>query len=440
MNTSEQNDSSEEIVIVASLYGDFGDVLKPFYEKGEPIEKDDIKRLLGSDVVYIDPRDNYYDSYAVGVYAANQRLLGFVWMNQAPSVRQWLEKNRKRYFPIHINRINTETCLIMAELPKAMTLERVYRSSSVDTEWAKGLPIVVTSIKQQGLEMGLFLLIDELESKTEWDDDIKMKIDNVMLYLESDLSDICYGECNDVYKLMRKSPVPEIRKYADWFVKRLANRGSKERTQYWLDKWLPVYMKEAYEENLMKIYKESGYTLERVEELLQDAPFDLFYLYKADKVKFVNKLFYSVLPQRVFYSLLTLLTVWERLRDENEYQNENRTSYENQDENKRVIDNKVLKKAVMKVKPFMWAASAYAVLYCVCRDKYGIPDNMSQFEREFSNTKTGYSCNEGSIGNTIRANSYMKLHIDKWEQNGAKERAIILKNRFIEEVNNIIQA
>ena len=435
MNTSEQNDSSEEIIIVASLYGDFGDVLKPLYEKGDPIEKDDIKRLLGSDVVYIDPRDNYYDSYAVGVYAASQRLLGFVWMNQAPSVRQWLEKNRKRYFPIHINRINTETCLIMAELPKAMTLERVYRSSSVDTEWAKGLPLVVTSIKQQGLEMGLFLLIDELESKTEWDDDIKMKIDNVMIYLESDLSDICYGECNDVYKLMRKSPVPEIRKYADWFVKRLANRGSKERTQYWLDKWLPVYMKEAYEENLMKIYKESGYTLERVEELLQDAPFDLFYLYKADKVKFVNKLFYSVLPQRVFYSLLTLLTVWEKLKGVQEVQD----VQEVEGDKERVIDNKVLKKAVMKVKPFMWAASAYAVLYCVCRDKYGIPDNMSQFEREFSNSKTGYSCKEGVISSTFRTNSYMKMHIDRWEQNGAKERAIILKNRFIEEVNNIIK-
>ena len=33
----------------------------------------------------------------------------------------------------------------------------------------------------------------------------------------------------------------------------------------------------------------------------------------------------------------------------------------------------------------------------------------------------------------------MKLHIDRWEKNGAKERALILKNKFIEEVNNIIQ-
>ena len=126
---------------------------------------------------------------------------------------------------------------------------------------------------------------------------------------------------------------------------------------------------------------------------------------------------------------------------ENDNENQNETSYQNQNQNykERVIDNKVLKKAVGKVKPFMWAASSYAVLYCVCRDKYGIPDNMSQFEREFSNSKTGYTCKEGVISSTFRTNSYMKLHIDRWERNGAKERALILKNKFIEEVNNIIQ-
>ena len=433
MKTFNQNDSSDEIVIVASLYGDFGDVLKPIYEIGKPIEKKDIKELLGNDVVYLCPRDNYFDRYAVGVYTANQKLLGFVWMNQAPSIRHWMEINNKRYVAIHINRINTKERLIMAALPEDMVLERIERSAGIDDKWAKDLPLVVTSIKQQGLELGLFRLKDELESKTEWDDDIKTMIDNVMQYLESDLSDNCYGDCNDVCKLMRKSPVKVIREKADWFVQKLASRGTTERTQWWIDKWLPLYMKEAYEENLMSIYKESGYTLERIEDLLNAAPFDLFYLYKSDRVKFVNKLYYSVLPQRIFYRLLTLLAVWEKLKGVQEVQ-------EVQTKKERVIDNKVLKKAVVKVQPFMWAASAYAVLYCVCRDKYGIPDNMSQFEREFSKSKTGYSCKEGSIGNTIRANSYMKMHIDRWEQNGAKERALILKNKFIEEVNNIVQA
>ena len=437
MNTIEQKDSAEEIVIVAGCYEGLSDVIKPLCDKGEPIEREEFVKLIGGEEVILSPRDNYYDRYAVGVYTANQRLLGYVWMNQAPSVRQWMEAGNKKYVVTRINRINTQTGLIMAELPKGMSLDRVFRSAGIDTQWAADLPFVVKSISQQGLELGLYLLKDKLESLTEWDEDIKTKIDNVMLYLESDLSDNCYGECNDVYKLMRKSPVLEIKEQADWFVKKLANRGSRDRKKWWIEKWLPKYMEEACEGNLMSIYKEGDYTLEKVEELLKSAPFDLFKLYKADKKLFVNKLYYSVLPKEMFYNLLTLLTVWEKLR------NENKTSYENQNQNEnykeRVIDNKVLKKAVGKVKPFMWAASSYAVLYCVCRDKYGIPDNMSQFEREFSNSKTGYTCKEGVISSTFRTNSYMKLHIDRWEQNGAKERALILKNKFIEEVNNIIQ-
>lgn len=322
MKTTGNNDSSEEIVIVASLYGDFGDVLKPFFEKGKTIGKDEIKALLGNDVVYLIPRDNYYDKYAVGVYAANQKLLGFIWMNQAPSIRNWMVNNNKRYVAVHISRINTEERLIMAELPEGMSLDRYYRSAGVDTQWAADLPLVVTSIKQQGLELGLFLLKDELESKTEWDDDIKTRIDNVMQYLDSDLSDSFYGECNDVYKLMRKSPVKKIKEQADCFVQKLASRGAKDRRQWWIEKWLPLYMKDAYEENLMSIFREGKYTLDKVEELLMAAPFDLFKLYKADKVKFVNKLYYSVLPQRVFYRLLTLLTVWEKMKGTEEVRTE----------------------------------------------------------------------------------------------------------------------
>ena len=76
----------------------------------------------------------------------------------------------------------------------------------------------------------------------------------------------------------------------------------------------------------------------------------------------------------------------------------------------------------------MWAASSYAVLFCVCRDKYGIPDNMSQFERDFQ-------CPEGLLSNTFRNNPYMRLPIDKWKENGAKERVL----RLAEAYENAVQ-
>ena len=54
----ENNLITEELVIVGSRYGALTDVLKPYYENGEPIEPEDIKKVLGSDVVYMQPVSN----------------------------------------------------------------------------------------------------------------------------------------------------------------------------------------------------------------------------------------------------------------------------------------------------------------------------------------------------------------------------------------------
>ena len=59
------------------------------------------------------------------------------------------------------------------------------------------------------------------------------------------------------------------------------------------------------------------------------------------------------------------------------------------------------------------------VIFCVCRDCFSYPDNMSQFEREFE-------CRENLLSSTIYHNRYMRLHIDKWKQSGAKDRVLTL--------------
>ena len=46
------------------------------------------------------------------------------------------------------------------------------------------------------------------------------------------------------------------------------------------------------------------------------------------------------------------------------------------------LTHEVLAKAVAAVQTYMWGASAYAVLFCECRDHRGYPNNKSQFERE----------------------------------------------------------
>lgn len=107
-------------------------------------------------------------------------------------------------------------------------------------------------------------------------------------------------------------------------------------------------------------------------------------------------------------------------------------------ENKQDIAPDVLSRAISEVQPFFWGISSYAVLFCVCRDCFNYPDNMSQFERELANlsylVNPKYLCSEGTISNTLKANPYMKLPVDKWEANGAKERALILRDAFVKAV------
>lgn len=78
---------------------------------------------------------------------------------------------------------------------------------------------------------------------------------------------------------------------------------------------------------------------------------------------------------------------------------------------------------VDNVREYFWSPGAIGFVFCVCRDCYDYPNNMSQFERDFG-------CPEGSLSNTFRNNTYMHLHIDKWAQNGAKDRVLRLVEAY----------
>ena len=87
----------------------------------------------------------------------------------------------------------------------------------------------------------------------------------------------------------------------------------------------------------------------------------------------------------------------------------------------------VLVACVSGVREYFWKESAMAVIFWVCRDRYCYADNMSQFERDFQ-------CQDGLLSNTFRNNPYMRLHVDKWKENGAKERVL----RLVEAYENAV--
>lgn len=85
------------------------------------------------------------------------------------------------------------------------------------------------------------------------------------------------------------------------------------------------------------------------------------------------------------------------------------------------------------VREYFWGDSALAVIFCTCRDCYGYADNMSQFERDFH-------CQEGLLSNTFRNNPYMRLHVDKWAQNGVKQRVLRLMDAYKDAVEKRLKA
>ena len=312
MNNEEAN--TDEIVIVGSRYGDLADVVTPFYEKGTPIEPEDIRKTLGCDEAVLMAVPNKHDAYAVGVFTLEEKRIGHVWMSQAPAVCRWLEQSKRDYVSVRIKRINTCCGLMIAEPVEALKLTPCDRGvEAFDETWAANLPEILCSINEQSLSLGLALLRDELAEANCWSERLQLRIDNLLTKLPVDLSARYYRDSINLYKAMKNSRIAEVRQYSDIVLNAFVSRGSKNQMEWWVNEWLPDFFTEAAEGDLLGIFEADGYTLERVEELLLKAPNHLYHLYKVNRERFVNHLYYSALPQTLYNRLLTLLAVREAM-------------------------------------------------------------------------------------------------------------------------------
>lgn len=96
----------------------------------------------------------------------------------------------------------------------------------------------------------------------------------------------------------------------------------------------------------------------------------------------------------------------------------------------------MLADAVAAVQQYMWGASAYAVLFCECRDHRSYPNNMAQFERDIDaiarKRHLTYGCNAGTLSDAFRHNPYLEKHVDNWPAIGVKTRSMHLLRKFQE--------
>ena len=89
-----------------------------------------------------------------------------------------------------------------------------------------------------------------------------------------------------------------------------------------------------------------------------------------------------------------------------------------------------LAQAVEACQPYFWAKSAWAVVFCVCRDCFGMADNVSAFEKrimglEFGNRVKEYT--KGTIHSALCNNDYLKKPVSKWTEGRALVLARALK-------------
>ena len=94
-----------------------------------------------------------------------------------------------------------------------------------------------------------------------------------------------------------------------------------------------------------------------------------------------------------------------------------------------------LTQAIEKCQPFFWSQSAYAVLFCICRDKMDMNSTKSNFEEMIEKlpyqTARKYVCTPGTLSNAFRNNPIYNENIASWESFNASHRIIKLRDEMM---------
>ena len=116
-----------------------------------------------------------------------------------------------------------------------------------------------------------------------------------------------------------------------------------------------------------------------------------------------------------------------------------RDGMEKEGEKKTQLGGECLARAIENCQEYFWGNSAYAVVYCVCRDDYDMMNlTQSGFERMVEMLpylkRRDYKCTPGTIANAFSNNPFYKSHVSRWELQGAPERIIKLLNQLRKEL------
>ena len=94
--------------------------------------------------------------------------------------------------------------------------------------------------------------------------------------------------------------------------------------------------------------------------------------------------------------------------------------------------------AIENCQKYFWANSAYAVLFCICRDDYEMDLSQTDFERIIEGLpykkKRDHTCPIGTIANAFSNNPIFSEDVSKWEDYNPMKRIIKLLNELRNEL------
>lgn len=112
--------------------------------------------------------------------------------------------------------------------------------------------------------------------------------------------------------------------------------------------------------------------------------------------------------------------------------------FQNTSSEKKSISSEQVVSALKQCGAYIWGNAAYSIAFCVCRDLYHMGDNASQYERMLA--ERGIVIPAGTINTAMSRNQWLKYHVNNWEENGASDRALKLRDAFKEQVETLLLA
>ncbi len=105
---------------------------------------------------------------------------------------------------------------------------------------------------------------------------------------------------------------------------------------------------------------------------------------------------------------------------------------------KKTLSQEQLTRAIENCQSYFWGNSAYAVVYCICRDDYKMKLSQTDFETMVEalpyKNERDYTCTTGTIANAFCNNLIFSENISNWDDFNPLPRIIKLRDALRNEL------